>query len=58
MATATKSVKSEGKSGFLTKFFAGHRDAGKGAIDAAWQAAGNEETLRKARRILVRSHEG
>jgi hypothetical protein len=50
-------LKGVGKTGFLKEFFAAHPGAGQAAVDAAWREAGDEETLRKARRILVRSHE-
>ena len=42
---ARETVKAEGKSGFLKEFFVDHPDAGKAAIDEAWQDAGNEGTI-------------
>ena len=38
-------VKNAGKSGFLKEFFMDHPDAGKDAIDKAWQECGNGDTI-------------
>ncbi|MGZ3302957.1 MAG: hypothetical protein ACXVBG_18880 [Isosphaeraceae bacterium] len=42
---ATVKGKSEGKSMFLKEYLVDHPDAGKEAIDEAWQEAGNEGTI-------------
>jgi hypothetical protein len=60
---ATVKGKSEGKSMFLKEYLVDHPDAGKEAIDEAWQEAGNEGTIStsligKLRRDLGRTGKG
>src|SRR4051794_6963556 len=55
---ATGSGVNQGKSAFLEEFFPGNRDADLGAVNQAWNAAGNTGTISESLFGKIRSKLG